>query len=144
MTNKELLKIADELLDSCYRKQPFIINNKELCNDLTSQCEKYIRKLRIQQHNQYKQFFGHRTTICTDPELMSVIYRPLKIKIGINPTINVGNIIAACDIINNDELTENVKNEIEKNLSDEYKLMRLLISIVKKQEEKLEFIDSDD
>jgi hypothetical protein len=142
MTNKELLKIADELLDSCYRKQPFIINNKELCNDLTSQCEKYIRKLRIQQHNQHKQI-GHRTTICPDPELISVICT-LKIKIGINSTINVGNIIAVCDIINNDELTENVKNEIKKNLSDEYKLMRLLISIVKKQEEKLEFTDSDD
>jgi len=136
MTNKELLKIADELLDSCYRKQCFIINNKELCNDLTSQGEKYIRKLRIQQHNQT----GHRITI-PDPEISKV--NVVICKIGINST-NVGNIIAACDIINNDELTENVKNEIEKNLSDEYKLMRLLISIMKKQEEKLEFTDSDD
>lgn len=128
MTNKELLKVADELLDSCYKKQHVILN-RELVNDFNSQGEKHIRKfIKTQEHKQ----MGHRT---------SGVY-PYKINklrniLNVTKSTNVGDIIEACDIINNDKLTENVKKEIEKNLSDEYKLMQLLIHIVKKQEEKL-------
>jgi len=129
MTNKELLKVADELLDSCYKKQRFIINNKELVNDFNSQGEKHIRKfIKTQEHKQ----MGHRTS-----RVYPYKINKLRSILNVTKPTNVGDIIEACDIINNDKLTENVKKEIEKNLSDEYKLMQLLIHIVKKQEEKL-------
>ncbi len=124
MTNEELLKVADKLLDSCYKKQRVYIN-AEICTEIHSQIMNF------------KQTFPWQLLIRRDRKKSENYSRIIK-KIGVNGgCYDICELISICNIINNDELTENVKKEIEKNLSDEYKLMQLLIHIVKKQEEKL-------
>jgi len=119
MTNKELLQITDELLASCYKKQ--VIINGDFIRDFYTQMNKYEqtqpRCAWLDQEKQKK-------------------YSKLRQNIRSSKVV-VGDVISVCNIINNDELTENVKNKIEENLSDEYKLIRLLTRIVKNQEEKL-------
>ncbi len=122
MTNKELLQITDELLANFYNKQVILYPNLGFTNDFYKQMNNFeqthIRLNRLDQEKQKK-------------------YRELKHNIRRSHNVVVGDVISVCNIINNNELTENVKNKIEENLSDEYKLIRLLTRIVKNQEEKL-------
>ena len=123
MTNKELLQITDELLANFYKKQVILYHtNVKFIQDFYKQINKYQqtqpRGVWLYQEKQKKYY-----------ELWQNIKK--------FNNLRVGDVISVCNIINNDELTENVKKEIEKNLSDEYKLIRLLTRIVKNQEEKL-------
>ena len=123
MTNKELLQITDKLLASCYKKQViFYHTNVKFIQDFYTQMRKYeqtqSRGVWLDQEKQKK-------------------YYELRQNIGKSNNLTVGNVISVCNIINNDELTENVKNKIEEILSDEYKLIRILTRIVKQQEEKI-------
>ena len=123
MTNKELLQITDELLANFYKKQVILYHtNVKFIQDFYKQINKYQqtqpRGVWLDQEKQKKYY-----------ELWQNIKK--------FNNLRVGDVISVCNIINNDELTENVKKEIEKNLSDEYKLIRLLTRIVKNQEEKL-------
>jgi len=120
MTNEELLKVADKLLDSCYKKQRVYIN-AEICTQFMN----------------FKQTFPWQLLIRRDRKKSENYSRIIQKNGGKGGCYDICELISICNIINNDELTENVKKEIEKNLSDEYKLMQLLIHIVKKQEEKL-------
>ena len=120
MTNKELLQITDELLDNCYKEQ--VISNIGFIRDFYTQM------------NNYEQ--TQPRCIWLDREKQKR-YNELRQNIRNSKIVKVGDVISICNIINNDELTENVKNKIEEILSDEYKLIRLLTHIVKKQEKKL-------
>jgi hypothetical protein len=120
MTNKELLQITDELLASCYKKQ--VIINVDFIRDFYTQM------------NKYEQIQPRGTWLDQEKQKK---YSKLRYNIRRSHNVVVGDVISVCNIINNDELTENVKNKIEENLSDEYKLIRLLTHIVKNQEEKL-------
>ena len=123
MTNKELLQITDELLANFYKKQVILYHtNVKFIQDFYKQINKY----------QQTQQRG----VWLDQEKQKKYYE-LWQNIKKFNNLRVGDVISVCNIINNDELTENVKKEIEKNLSDEYKLIRLLTRIVKNQEEKL-------
>ena len=123
MTNKELLQITDELLANFYKKQVILYHtNVKFIQDFYKQINKYQqtqpRGVWLDQEKQKKYY-----------ELWQNIKK--------FNNLRVGDVISVCNIINNNELTENVKKEIEKNLSDEYKLIRLLTRIVKSQEKKL-------
>jgi len=138
MTNKELLQITDELLASCYKKQ--VISNIGFIKDFYKQMNKYEQTLiRLNRLDQEKQMYNFEQTHIRLNRLdreKQKRYNELRQNIR-SPNVVVGDVISVCNIINNDELTENVKNKIEENLSDEYKLIRLLTRIVKNQEEKL-------
>ena len=121
MTNKELLQITDELLVNFYNKQ------------VISKNIGFIRDFYTQMNN-YEQ--TQPRCIWLDREKQKR-YNELRQNIRNSKIVKVGDVISICNIINNDELTENVKNKIEEILSDEYKLIRLLTHIVKKQEKKL-------
>ena len=130
MTNEKMLQIIDTMLKSYYNKQ--VINVRNHINFIKWFHEKIRDFEQTQSHGIWDDQQKQR-----DFALSRDIIRKYE--------ISVGEIIRMCNIINNDEITYRVKNEIEKILSiefPEYNIIHLLTRIVKNQEKTIKVIQN--